>query len=153
MTAESTGQQSQSPLGPEGPPTAKLTTSIGARIAHARKQARVSQKQLASLLGLTQTAISQWEQEQTIPRLEQVDTICRTFGVSADWLLNGETQASDSFAFTLHQPPQPQKHRGLTTLQLATLEALENALGRKLLSNERCLELLTELHGLLDKTD
>ena len=69
--------------------------SLGERIALARKQAGLSQEQLGEKLGVSRQAVSKWEGDQTNPDVAYVAQMCRTLGVSSDWLLLGEEREAD----------------------------------------------------------
>ena len=63
-------------------------------IKELRKSKKLSQKQLADILNVHQTAVSQWEQNRTMPDIEMVKTLAEFFGVSTDYIL-GNTKADD----------------------------------------------------------
>ncbi len=65
---------------------------IGDRIRELRKQRRYSQAQLAKKLNVTQGAVSQWENEQTVPAADQLVSIASLFGVTVDQLLGRENE-------------------------------------------------------------
>lgn len=64
---------------------------LGERIKKLRKQFGYSQQQLAIKLHLSQGAISQWENEITVPAAEQLIALAQVFGVSVDELLGRES--------------------------------------------------------------
>lgn len=53
-----------------------------------RKSNHLSQKELANMLNVHQTAVSQWEMGRTMPDVEILKKISAIFGVSVDSLLN-----------------------------------------------------------------
>lgn len=55
-----------------------------------RLNRELTQKELASLLGVTQDSISLWEKGKRIPDTNYVITLSRIFGVSTDYLLGLE---------------------------------------------------------------
>lgn len=55
-----------------------------------RKQRKLSQTQLANMLGVTQAAVSSWEANGVPPGIENAKKIAEIFGVSVDELLKGE---------------------------------------------------------------
>lgn len=57
------------------------------RIIELRKQAGLSQKELAQKAGVNQTAVSQWETGKTEPGFEAMAKLCSFFDVSFDYLL------------------------------------------------------------------
>lgn len=68
--------------------------TIGDRIKHLRIAKGYSQQQLAKLLGLTKGAVSQWEVGLTknLKNAPLMD-LCKIFGVSAEYLVNGAARA------------------------------------------------------------
>ncbi len=60
------------------------------RIKELRQNAKLSQQELADLIGVNQTAVSQWERGATIPRLPQIKKLCAVFHVSEVFLLHLE---------------------------------------------------------------
>ncbi|MGN1234612.1 MAG: helix-turn-helix domain-containing protein, partial [Christensenellaceae bacterium] len=57
------------------------------RIKQLRREAGLSQGELAKKIGVTQRKISYWENGQIEPDLATIDVLCNYFGVSADYLL------------------------------------------------------------------
>lgn len=62
--------------------------SIGATIKQLRIARKLTQEQLASNLGITSKAVSQWECDRTSPDISQIPALCNFFQISADQLLN-----------------------------------------------------------------
>lgn len=56
----------------------------------ARVQAGMTQKQIASLLGVVDSCYANWEQGRTEPGIASLRKLCSFLGVTADELLNGE---------------------------------------------------------------
>jgi transcriptional regulator with XRE-family HTH domain len=52
----------------------------------------LTQNDLAKLLNVHQTAISQWEQERTMPNIETAKKMVTFFGVTLDYLLGNEEE-------------------------------------------------------------
>lgn len=67
-------------------------------IRELRKQKALSQKELAEICRVHQTAVSQWEKGRTQPDRESLKLLAKTFSVSVDMLLNGvhEDNAEDN---------------------------------------------------------
>lgn len=55
-----------------------------------RHQMGLSQKELAEKLDVAQASINYWEKNQRVPSVEAVQKIADFFGVSVDYLINGE---------------------------------------------------------------
>ena len=65
---------------------------IGENIRAARKNAGVSQKELAERLQVHQKDISRWENGAHIPTVEMLIKICRELNASADEILEIEVR-------------------------------------------------------------
>jgi phage repressor protein C with HTH and peptisase S24 domain len=81
----------------------KKTTGIGKRIAYARDQAGLTQTALGKQLGLTRSAVSQWESEDTEPSAENLRAIAVATNVNYDWLATGRGSPQGD------HPSHPQK--------------------------------------------
>ena len=80
------------------PSTLDLTDeeqTINQRIAHLRKVKRLTQKEFAEKLTVSDKLVSKWEQEGNVPSLEDVMNICKVFNLTYDYLLNGKKSRSD----------------------------------------------------------
>lgn len=73
--------------------------SIGRRIQNARRNARITQEELAAIIGCTPQHLSAIERGTKTPRLDTFITIANTLHVSADALLvDVLTNPADSLA-------------------------------------------------------
>ncbi len=61
---------------------------IGKRIRHYREARKLTQKQLAEQLGISNTRVSNWEQGLNRPDADILAALCRTLNVSPSELLN-----------------------------------------------------------------
>lgn len=64
--------------------------SIGSRIKEARKNAKLTQQELAEIIGVAQITIRQYESNKRQPRIEQLDFIAKKLDVDSNWLLTGQ---------------------------------------------------------------
>ena len=62
---------------------------LGARIAALRRQAGLSQTQLAKRLQISPSAVGMYEQGRREPSLATIVVLAEIFGVSTDYLLTG----------------------------------------------------------------
>ncbi len=67
--------------------------TIGERIAKCRKEKNLSQEYIAELLGVSRQAVSKWETNLTEPDTGNLIQLARIFGVSVEYLANGEEEA------------------------------------------------------------
>ena len=67
---------------------------LGERIYNLRKRSALSQEEFADRLGVSRQAVSKWETGQSVPDSEKAAAMAKFFGVSLDYLLNGEEVAT-----------------------------------------------------------
>ena len=68
---------------------------IGDNIFRLRKQAKITQEELASFLNLTKASVSKWETGQSLPDLLLLPQIAAFFDVTVDQLIGYEPQLSE----------------------------------------------------------
>ncbi len=73
---------------------------FGERIYNLRKRSALSQEEFADRLGVSRQAVSKWETGQSVPDSEKAAAMAKFFGVSLDWLINGEEAAAALSAAT-----------------------------------------------------
>ncbi len=78
---------------------------FGERIYNLRRKSGLSQEEFAIKLGVSRQAVSKWETGQSVPDSEKAAAIGAYFGVSLDWLINGNETAEPSAAV---EPAAPQ---------------------------------------------
>lgn len=69
------------------------------RLRALRKNAGLTQLELAQRLDLTSTAIGAWEAGRAKPRLDKLEQLASILGTSAYYLLNGEEPPSPDFSY------------------------------------------------------
>ena len=73
------------------------TVFLGRKIADARRNARLTQNDLAARVGVTAQAVSKWEQGRSCPDIAILDEIADALGISLFELLGmGEREKSSS---------------------------------------------------------
>jgi len=70
--------------------------SIGTNIKKLRRERDITQEQLAELLHLTPSAISQWETDRVLPDISYLPTLANIFRVSADVILGIDVESKDA---------------------------------------------------------
>lgn len=80
--------------------------TIGEKISLRRRNAGLSQEDLAGQLGVSRQAVSRWEANESLPDTEKVLQLCRIFGVSADNLLLDQAPET-ALKFNAARPPLP----------------------------------------------
>lgn len=74
---------------------------FGSFLAKQRKEKGYTQKELAEHLGVTDKAISRWENGHGYPDIESLEPLAKELGVSLMELLHGETAADEAIVNTL----------------------------------------------------
>lgn len=69
--------------------------TIGSTIKTLRRQADMTQEQLAELLHISASAISQWETDRVLPDVTQIPLLANIFHVSADVILGIDHEKDD----------------------------------------------------------
>ena len=69
--------------------------SIGKNIKKARQEADMTQEQLAELLNISVSAISQWESDKTTPDISMIPALCNVFQMTSDKLLDIELEKNE----------------------------------------------------------
>lgn len=77
---------------PQGRPARTKRPELGERIAQARQEAGLTQKQLAQKLGTTQRVLTYWEREAAGLRADQLAKLAEALGVSADYFLGRDNK-------------------------------------------------------------
>lgn len=86
--------------------------TLGEKIQKHRKEKRMSQENLAALLGVSRQAVSKWELNDTIPDTENVIQLGRILGVSLDYLLIPERESHDECGKAGPEKPDRPGKRG-----------------------------------------
>jgi len=68
--------------------------TVGQRIMQKRKELGLSQEALGEQLGVSRQAIYKWESDASLPEIEKLIALSRTFGVPVGWLLGVEEEPS-----------------------------------------------------------
>jgi len=63
---------------------------VGKRLKEWRVKKRLTQKELANVLGVTQQAIASWERERTEIPLWALKKLKEEFGLDLNWLISGK---------------------------------------------------------------
>lgn len=69
--------------------------SLGERIFKLRKDKGLSREALGAKIGVSKTAVMNWETGENSPKLEFVEALAKYFNVSFDWLSKGEGNPDD----------------------------------------------------------
>lgn len=70
--------------------------SIGKRIKELRIEKGLSQIELGKIAGVTDKAVSTWEQDIKIPRMGAIEKIATYFGVTKSYIIDGELPEIES---------------------------------------------------------
>lgn len=83
--------------------------TLGERLQQLRKEKQMSQEELGNLLLVSRQTVSLWENNQTVPTVDNLIRLKEVFGVSVDSILTGEEE--EKTKVTEHNPqqqPEPQ---------------------------------------------
>lgn len=107
---------------------------IGQRIRDLRKQKKMSQSELAKIIGVTQTTITAWETGKAEPSSSAVANLADYFNVTTDYLLGR---------------PEEKKEKDSNSVDLADMDALLTYQGKQIPDQDRELinDLLKRLQG------
>ena len=67
-----------------------MQETLGARIAHLRRQKGITQEALAEKLNVSPQAVSKWENDQSCPDILLLPRLAKALDTTADMLLSGE---------------------------------------------------------------
>ncbi len=80
--------------------------TLGERLQRLRKEKQMSQEELGNLLFVSRQTVSLWENNQTVPTVDNLIRLREVFGVSIDSILMGEvTESSESVLPTPSEAP------------------------------------------------
>lgn len=65
--------------------------SLGENIVRLRTEKRLTQEDLADLLGVSRQSVSKWESDASIPELDKLICLSEVFSITMDELVKGET--------------------------------------------------------------
>lgn len=76
--------------------TLETPDTIGTRIRSLRKKKKLTLKDLAPIVGVTDVAISHWENDVNVPKLEYLNLLAPTLDTTIDYIMYGKTETSDT---------------------------------------------------------
>lgn len=71
-------------------------STFGDRVAGAREQAGMTQKELAKRLGIRLATLKSWEEDLSEPRANRLSMMAGLLNVSMMWLITGEGEGVDA---------------------------------------------------------
>jgi transcriptional regulator with XRE-family HTH domain len=121
-----------------GRPATKDPTTLGQRISAARRDAGLTQKQLADKLGTTQRVITYWERESVGLKAEQLTALAEALGITLDQLMgrpqpkargNGPVGRAKQIFDAVSKLPRKQQEKVFDILQPFLREHLDSKAG------------------------
>jgi Zn-dependent peptidase ImmA (M78 family)/DNA-binding XRE family transcriptional regulator len=79
-----------------------MKETIAANLIRYRKSLRLSQEQLAEIVGMTRQSINNYENAKTLPDSKTLSALARALGVTLDDLLRPESEELPNFRFRAH---------------------------------------------------
>lgn len=99
---------------------------LNEKILHYRRAAKLSQEELAELVGVSRQAVSKWELGEATPEVDKLLALARAFGVTTDELLSEAEPAQE--------PPQagtvPPPHAPVTPSSAPAEDRLDKLTGK-----------------------
>lgn len=68
--------------------------TLGTRLKQLRKEKKMTQQQLADLVGVSKTSVIYWEKDENIPKHESLVALAEALKTSTVWLMDGVEDAS-----------------------------------------------------------
>ena len=72
------------------------SATFGDRVAAAREQSGMTQKELARRIGVRASTVRKWEEDLAEPRANRLSMMAGMLNVSMMWLINGEGVGMDA---------------------------------------------------------
>ena len=117
---------------------------IGKFIAELRKEKKLTQEELAVLLGVSNKSVSRWENGKNLPDAALYQPLCHALGISLTELLSGERIAAENMTGRAEESL-------LSTLEFAK-QKIRSVNKRFLAALAVCVLLAAGLFVTLDKT-
>lgn len=64
--------------------------TLGTRLKELRKNKKLTQQNVADVLGVSKTSVIYWEKDENVPKHESLTALAKLLDTSADWLLTGK---------------------------------------------------------------
>lgn len=80
-----------------------MKETIGGNLTRYRKSLRLSQEQLAEIVGMTRQSINNYENAKTLPDSKTLSALARALGVTLDDLLRPDSEGLPNFRFRAHE--------------------------------------------------
>jgi len=93
---------------------------IGKNILNLRKNAKLSQEQLAEKMGVTRQTISNWELEESSPDIKQAKELSKIFNISLDELVNNKEYIPSNNSSNGYEYISKAKIKGLPLVHINT---------------------------------
>ena len=109
---------------------------IGKFIAATRVAKKLTQDELAEKIGVTDKAISKWENGRCLPDVSLFKPLCKTLGISVNELLNGEKDTNeDGYINYIKETNKKNKLKLILTILVSTTILILLLLGIYFLNN------------------
>lgn len=115
-------------------------STLGYRLAEARKNAGLTQSQVAEKLYVTTQSVSLWENDNNAPDIGKLPEIATLYNVTTDWLLSGKLPSADIIEVTTNLSDRLFDEKRMATYVNAYCVA------KKLYQTKRALAFAQEKH-------
>ena len=109
--------------------------TLGEKIYYYRKKCKLSQEELAAMVGVSRQAVSKWELGEATPEVEKLLSLARAFSVTTDQLLSPEPPEEpkeDPLRYHIHQEKEEQTSGARRTAQSGPLPEELQRYGKRL---------------------
>lgn len=102
--------------------------SLGNRIKEARKNAGLKQSDIAQLLNIKNTTVSNWEKDISKPDIDTIEYLCGLFNVSANYFI-ADMASKEVLSFS--EKEHIEKYRSLDSLDKKAVDGLLDTLSER----------------------
>lgn len=103
--------------------------TIGEAMREARKRAGLSQDELATLVGVSQTCLSQYENDMSFPRIDLVEMLADALGITIDeYVGHGESRKRKPNADGLRHLQQVARVAGMKELGEKVMDLISDTI-------------------------
>ena len=92
--------------------------TIGSRIKQLRREKKLTQKELATKIGVSDVSVVHWEKDVNTPKLEYLNILAPILDTTIDYIMYGKTEASDT---VIDYRPVTRMLPVLTSIQCGTM--------------------------------
>ncbi len=120
-----------------------MNIEIANKLVKLRKQAGLSQEELADKLGLSRQAVSKWERAEASPDTDNLICLAKLYGVSLDELLSTEDDPETIIREQVKRDDEPEKSKESVHISEEGIHIVDDE-GEKVTINNDGIEIVDE---------